>query len=48
MKKDRCAINFEIFLLDILSCHGGFHDLIRFQRGGRTSFFRNSTHMQSN
>lgn len=22
MKNDRCAINFEIFLLDILSCKG--------------------------
>ena len=24
MKNERCAINFEIFLLDILSCKGAF------------------------
>ena len=28
MKNDRCAINFEIFLLDILSCKGAFTSLI--------------------
>ena len=27
---DRCAINFEIFLLDILSCKGAFRNFTKF------------------